>query len=50
MKIYIFILADRYDIYDYFTTFIDLRTTIIKELYSLYIITPIKLTYIFNIN
>ncbi len=50
MKIYIFILADRYDINEYFLTFIDLRTTIIKELYSLYIITPIKLTYIFNIN
>jgi len=50
MKIYIFILADRYDINDYFLTFIDLRTTIIKELYSLYIITPIKLIYIFNIN
>jgi len=50
MKIYIFILADRYDINDYFLTFIDLRTTIIKELYSLYIITPIKLVYIFNIN
>jgi hypothetical protein len=50
MKIYIFILADRYDINEYFLTFIDLRTTIIKELYSLYIITPIKLIYIFNIN
>jgi len=50
MKIYIFILADRYDINEYFTTFIDLRTNIIKELYSLYIITPIKLIYIFNIN
>ena len=50
MKIYIFILADRYDIYEYFNTFLDIRTTIIKELYSLYIITPIKLTYIFNIN
>jgi len=50
MKIYIFILADRYNIQDYFSTFIDIRTTIIKELYSIYIIIPIKLKYIYNIN
>lgn len=50
MKIYIFILADRYDIKDYFSTFINLRTTIIKELYGIYIILPMKLKYVFNIN
>lgn len=50
MKIYIFMLADRYDISDYFTTFLQIRQTIIKELYASYIIVPMKLRYIFNVN
>lgn len=50
LKIYIFILGNRYDINTYFTTFIDLRTTIIKELYSIYIIIPLKLKFIYGIN
>lgn len=50
IKIYIFILGNRYDINTHFTTFLDLRTTIIKELYSIYIIVPVKLKFIFNIN
>ena len=50
LKIYIFILGNRYDINTHFTTFIDLRTTIIKELYSIYIIIPIKLKFIYGIN
>jgi hypothetical protein len=50
MKVYIFMLADRYDISDYFSTFLELRKSIIKELYSIYIIIPMKLRYIFNVN
>jgi hypothetical protein len=50
MKVYIFMLADRYDISDYFLTFLELRKSIIKELYSIYIIIPMKLRYIFNVN
>lgn len=43
-------LGDRYDINLYFTTFISLRTSIIKELYSIYIIVPDKFIYIYKIN
>jgi hypothetical protein len=50
MKIYIFMLADRYDINDYFSTFLELRKSIIKELYSIYVVIPIKLKYIFNVD
>ena len=50
MKVYIFMLADRYDISDYFSTFLELRKSIIKELYSIYIVIPMKLRYIFNVN
>jgi len=50
MKVYIFMLADRYEIKDYFTTFLELRQSISKELYGIYIIIPIKLRYIFNVN
>jgi len=50
MKIYIFMLGDRYDINNYFTTFISLRNSIIKELYTIYIIVPDKFIYIYNIN
>ena len=50
MKIYIFMLADRYNISDYFSTFLQLRQSIIKELYSIYVVIPMKLQYIFNVN
>jgi len=50
MKLYIFMLGDRYDIRIHFSTFIEVRKTIIKELYSSYLITPIKLKYIYNLN
>ena len=50
MKLYIFMLGDRYDINIYFTSFISLRTSIIKELYSIYIIVPNKFVYIYKIN
>jgi hypothetical protein len=42
-KIYMYILANRYDIKDYFTTFLSLRDSVIKEMYSVYVILPIKM-------
>lgn len=50
MKLYIFMLGDRYDINLYFSTFLLLRNSIIKELYSTYVILPNKFIYIFKIN
>ena len=50
MKYYIYMLSDRYDIKIYFQTFLNLRTTIIKELYSSFVIIPQKLKYIYNLN
>lgn len=47
-KIYMFILANRYDIKKYFSTFLLLRTTIIKELYSIYVILPLKMKYYYG--
>ena len=50
MKLYIFMLGNRYDINIYFNTFTSIRTNIIKELYSIYIIVPDKFIYIYKIN
>ena len=50
MKIYIYLLGDRYDIKEYFQTFIDIRTKIIKEFYSIFIIIPQKMQYSYNLN
>lgn len=50
MKLYIFMMGDRYDISLYFGTFLSLRNSIIKELYSIYIIVPDKFIYIYKIN
>ena len=50
MKLYIFMMGDRYDISLYFSTFLSLRNTIIKDLYSIYIIVPDKFIYIYKIN
>ncbi len=50
MKYYIYLLSDRYDITIHFETFLMVRTTIIKELYSSYIIIPQKLQYVYNLN
>jgi hypothetical protein len=49
-KIYMYILIDRYDITKYFNIFIDLRTTIIRELYSMYIILPMKMKFYYGFN
>jgi hypothetical protein len=50
MKIYIYMLADRYDINDFFSTFIQLRQSIIKELYSIYVVIPMKFKNIYNVD
>lgn len=50
MKIYIYLLGDRYKINSYFSTFINIRTSIIKELYSSFIIIPQKLQYTYNLD
>jgi hypothetical protein len=50
MKLYIFMMGDRYDISLYFSTFLSLRNTIIKDLYSIYIIVPDNFIYMYKIN
>ncbi len=50
IKIYIYMLSNRYDISTHFSSFIDLRKTIIKELYSCFIILPQKFIHIYNVN
>lgn len=51
VKLYIFMLGDRYNMNNYFSTFMYTRTKIFKELYSAYLITPIKrLKFIHNLN
>jgi hypothetical protein len=50
MKFYIYLLSDRYDITINFQTFLNIRTLIIKDLYSLYVIIPQKLQYTYNLN
>lgn len=47
-KIYMFILANRYDIKQYFSSFISLRNTILRELYRIYVILPIKMKYYYG--
>lgn len=48
MKIYMYILSDRYSIYIYMPIFIELRNKIIEIFYSLYVIIPQKLTHTYG--
>lgn len=50
MKIYIFILSDRYKPEEYFSQFIDLRQNILEIMYSFYVVVPKKLAYIYGLN
>ena len=50
MKIYIYILANRYDPQKYFTSLIDIRQSILEMLYSCFIIVPKDVKYIYGIN
>jgi hypothetical protein len=47
-KIYMFILSNRYDVEKYFNIFVDLRNMIIREMYSIYIILPMKMKYYYG--
>ena len=49
-KIYMYILSNRYDINEYFSTFLSLRDSIIKEMYSIYIILPMKMINYYGFN
>lgn len=50
IKLYIFMLGDRYDIKERFTSFLNIRNNIINEMYSTYLIIPNKFKYIYNLN
>jgi len=50
MKIYIYILSNRYDIVQYIPIFIDIRDNIIELLYSLFIIIPDKMKHTYGVN
>lgn len=49
-KIYMFILSGRYDINKYFDIFVDLRNTIIQEMYAIYVILPVEMKYYYGFN
>lgn len=50
MKLYIFMLGDRYDITERFNSFLNIRNELINNLYSCYLIIPFKLKFIYNLN
>jgi hypothetical protein len=50
MKIYIYILADRYDANTYIPIFIDIRNNIIEMLYSMFLLVPNSMKYTYNLN
>jgi hypothetical protein len=45
-----FILSGRYDINKYFDIFVDLRNTIIREMYGIYVILPVEMKYYYGFN
>lgn len=50
MKIYIYILSDRYDAVQYIPIFTDIRDNIIEIMYSLFIIIPPSLKHTYGLN
>lgn len=50
MKIYIYILSDRYDAVDYIPIFIDIRDNILQLMYSLILIVPEKLKHTYALD
>lgn len=50
MKVYIYILSNRYDIVEYIPIFTDIRDSIIEIMYSLILIIPDKIKHIYGIN
>jgi len=50
IKLYIFMLGDRYDITKYFSSFLIIRNQLINNLYSSYLIIPDKFKFVYNLN
>lgn len=50
MKVYVYILADRYDINTYLPVFVDLKTDILEIFYSLVFIIPEHIDDAYNVN
>jgi hypothetical protein len=50
MKIYMYILSDRYNPKEYFTFLIDIRQSILEMLYSCFIIIPENARYLYGLN
>lgn len=50
MKVYMYILAERYDTVQYIPVFTDIRDNIIEIMYSLFVIIPGKLKHIYGLD
>lgn len=50
MKVYVYILAERWDVILYMSTLIELRLEILELLYSMYIILPKNMKHVFGFN
>lgn len=50
MKIYIYILSDRYDAIQYIPLFVDIRDNIIELMYSLFMIVPSQLKHTYGLD
>ena len=50
MKIYIYILSDRYDVYEYIPIFNDIKNDIFEILYSLVFVVPERFKHIYGFN
>lgn len=50
MKIYVYILSDRYDVYEYIPIFNDIKNDIFEILYSLVFVVPEKFKKIYGFN
>jgi hypothetical protein len=48
MKVYVYILADRYDVNTYMPLFIDIKTSIMEIFYSLIFVVPEKFKHIYG--
>jgi hypothetical protein len=50
MKVYIYILADRYEANTYIPIFADIRNNIIELMYSMFLLVPNGMKYTYNLN
>ena len=49
-KVYMYILAERYQCQSYIETFLDLRTNILEIMYQFYIVVPIDFKHIYGVS